>query len=103
MLKSYQRVDSTDLAVREMQYRLEETLHPITSSEIIDGRLLEDLSLETTATDVPHGLGRAIRGYLPVKLSASATIFDDEASNTNKSEFVRLKASGTVTATVWVF
>ena len=40
VLRNFQRTDVTDPEVREVQYRLEEALRPVTGSSIVDGRII---------------------------------------------------------------
>ena len=103
MLKDFESINTTDSDVRELQYRLSTVLRPVTKNPVLDGILLEDIVLGTSSTDVPHKLGRAARGYIPVKMNASANVYDEESSNSNKENFLKLKASASVTVNLWVF
>lgn len=63
------------------------------------------LSVEFTASNtevrIDHNLGRVPSGYLPLKLSAAAIIYDGQSSNTTQTAF--LKASAACTATIMLF
>ena len=103
MIKDFESINTTDSDIRELQYRLSTVLRPVTKAPILDGVLLEDIALSTSSTDVPHKLGRAARGYIPVKMNASANVYDEESSNGDKENFLKLKASASVTVNLWVF
>lgn len=68
---------------------------------LLDGRLIEDVALSGTASQIAHKLGRDYRGWIIVKKNAQQDIW---ASSTSLSgRFLTLSASGTVTASLWVF
>ena len=103
-LRSFQRVDTTDPSIREMQYRLEETLRPVTSSSIVNGRLIEDVSLASgTTSKIAHKLGRSIIGWIVVGKNAAQHVYDENSGKSDLSTYLHLTASGTVTVNVWVF
>tara|TARA_Y100001938_G_scaffold87002_1_gene119312 strand:- start:663 stop:977 length:315 start_codon:yes stop_codon:yes gene_type:complete len=102
-LRKYERVQSQDPTINKVQERLERAFIPLFGSLIIDGVLIEDLSLNTSTLEIPHGLGRPYRGYFVADLNADARVYRDTSSASNPSQFLPLKASGAVTAKVWVF
>ena len=102
-LRKYERVQSQDSTINRIQDRLESAFVPIFGSLVVDGILLEDLSLSTATLEIPHGLGRPYRGYFVADLNADARVYRDTSSTSNPSQFLPLKASGAVTAKVWVF
>lgn len=67
-----------------------------------NGILLESVSLASGNTDVSHKLGRKFQGYLILKQTASATIYNNQGS-TDDTKFLRLNASGATTVNIWVF
>jgi len=103
-LRDFQRVDTTDPSLREMQYRLEETLKPVTGSSIVDGRLIKDISLASgTTTKIAHKLGRSIVGWIVVGKSAAQHVYDENSAKSDLGTYLYLTAGGTVTVNVWVF
>ena len=73
----------TDDAIRSLQ-----------QVEIIEGRLLKDLSISNTPTDgpgVPHGLGREYRGFIPTKPIGEHVIHINDAHPSDKTKFIGLK------------
>ena len=75
-------------------------LDPIVSNTIIQGQQLTGIKLTTSATTVPHGLGRTQLGWFITDINAAATIF--RTGNFNASNFV-LTASAACTTNIWVF
>lgn len=103
-LRSFQRVDTTDSKMREMQYRLEETLRPVTDSSIVDGLLIEDIDLASgTTKKIAHKLGRNMIGWIVVGRNAAQHVYDANAGKSDLDQFLYLTAGGTVTVNVWVF
>ena len=103
-LRNFERVDTTDPSLREMQYRLEEALRPVTGSSIVDGRLIEDISLASgTTTKIAHKMGRSIIGWIVVGKNAAQHIYDQNSGKSDLDTYLYLTAGGTVTVNVWVF
>lgn len=78
------------------------------SAELIDnpllnGQLIENVSLSATTYSVSHGLGRAYRGYIVVKRNANQLEYVDTTSTANPTTHIPLKAGGAVTVSLWVF
>lgn len=69
---------------------------------ILDGRLLENVVLTTTAVEVPHGLGRKPRGWILVKSGVSIIVYQTSESAYPELN-LRLTASGTDVVSIWVF
>lgn len=75
------------------------------ASELVDvpllgGRLVEDVSVDTTGVVVNHRLGREPRGVLVVKNSTTASYQTDAFS---KTTLTITASSGTSTVSIWVF
>lgn len=88
----------------QIQKRFAEWINKLkTSCPIMDGVLLEGVSLSATAVDTPHKLSREWRGYIVMSLSAGETVFAARVSATSDASFIRLTATGAVTASIWVF
>jgi hypothetical protein len=69
---------------------------------ILNGSLIENVILSTTATKISHKLGRPFTGFIVVKKNANVDIWMDSSAVDN-SLFIPLDASGTVTVSLWVF
>ena len=103
-LKSFQRIDVTDPRIMELQYRLEETLRPVTDSSILGGILIKDVDLASgTSTKVAHKLGRKLQGWIIVGKTAAQHVYDENEGESDLDEFLHLTAGGTVTVNVWIF
>jgi hypothetical protein len=71
---------------------------------ILQGRLIEDQVL-TGGTDMTifHLLGRRLKGWFPVRISADTRIFDKQSTNASPDETLVLRSVNTVTVSLWVF
>ena len=74
----------------------------VSVNELLNGRLLENIAIATTATKVSHGLKRVPRGWLVVDRTADARVFRD-STGTERTTFLTLKASAACTVSLWVF
>lgn len=78
-------------------------LDSVTGKEILDGILLEDLTLTGAVENViPHKLGRKYRGFHPVRNSSGAT-FDENYNSTDREVNLRVTPSADCKASIWVF
>ena len=97
-LRNYERVNLTSPELRE------ETFRPITTSTIIDGRLISDIDLASgTVSKIAHKLGRKLQGWVIVGKGAAQYVYDNNSGQSDLDEYIHLTAGGTVTVNVWVF
>lgn len=76
----------------------------LASKAILDGLLLQGVDLVTgSANEVPHLLGRALIGWLPVRVRAGVMIWDSQDDNANPTATLSLNCSADVTVDLWVF
>lgn len=103
-IRSFERISVTDPEIQNLQYRLEETLRPVTSSSVIDGNLIEDISLASgTTSKIAHKLGRKLIGWIIVGKDAAQHVYDVNSGKTDLDTYIHLTAGGTVTVNIWVF
>ena len=103
-IRSFERISVTDPEIQDLQYRLEETLRPVTSSSVIDGNLIEDISLASgTTSKIAHKLGRKLIGWIIVGKDAAQHVYDVNSGKTDLDTYIHLTAGGTVTVNIWVF
>lgn len=89
--------------VARFQDNVEQTFLSLTNKAIIDGVLIDNVNLTTSASDIAHGLGKPVTGYIVIKRNANAVVYDNEQTNTKRDRFLNLQASATVTVSLWVF
>ena len=102
-IRSVKSIGQGEFAVDRLQEYIATAFDGIQKSEIINGVLLKDVALINGATEVAHKLGRELRGWIVVGQSASASIWDSQATHTRKRKTLMLNSSAAVTVSLWVF
>lgn len=78
-------------------------LNPVIACPIINGLLLEDISLETGANVINHKLGRKLIGWIIVRQNADASIYDMQEFNQMPQLTLNLTSSADCNVSLWVF
>lgn len=102
-LIQFKKVGQKSPELTQFQDNCEQTFSRLTNKQILDGVLLEDVALTTAASNISHGLGRPVTGYMVIKKNANAVVYDNESTNTKKTQFLILRASATVIVSLWIF
>ena len=68
----------------------------------------QPIKLSTSFVNVPHRLGRAVRGWIVIDQTTASRVFRDPlpssaATNPDPTLFLRLQSSATTTVKLWVF
>ena len=100
MIKPFRKINTNDLGLMQLQTNVYESLSPLSRLPLLNGTLLEAVSLSTSDTQVEHKLGRKPLGWLLVDIDADATVFRTAAFN---EQFITLQSSAAVTCNIWVF
>lgn len=69
----------------------------------LQGIVVKNVVINATTTDIQHGLGRAYQGWHLLDIQGDARVWRDPASVSDSSKFLPLRASATVTVSLWVF
>lgn len=96
------RAFSNYIEKTELTEKIKDWTDQIINIPILDGVLLENITLNTTLKNVQHGLKRNVRGWIVVKQNADVNIYDD-APSYNNNQFIKLKATAEVKVSLWVF
>lgn len=100
-MKSYSRVNVNDYELSRVQDAVENALAPILKIELLDGVLLENISLISGQDNlIEHKLGRNFRLWSVMRLNAQSIIYEGTQSLQNK--FINLQCSTSCTITLWV-
>ena len=84
-----------------MQSQLKLVTDYLSTIPLLNGRLIEDVALTTSATAIEHGLGREPTGWFLTDISAAATVHS--TASTLPKRFLNLTASSACTVNLWVF
>lgn len=91
------------LPLDQMQTRWKSALDPVLSSLLLQGQLLQNVSLVAGDNILNTGLGRKLLGWIVVGKSATADIYDKQATNPNPQQTLILSTPAPVTVSLWVF
>lgn len=101
-IKAFQTIHTRDNPdLDRIQSNVEIFTRPLTNLPLLDGRLIEDITLSTSETLVDHKLGRAYRGWIIVDKDAIQDVYVSSAALPER--FLALTAGGAVTVALWVF
>ena len=100
-IKDIKTVRLEEYPLTTLQSNLSEFTKQLTRVPFLDGNLIQDVSVSTTAKEVPHGLGREPIGYFVVKADSSVNVFD--TTSTTPKVTIKLTASASATVSLWVF
>jgi len=93
-----------DSALSQVLQRIKLILEQVTSKSLIDGYLLEGQVLTSgVVNSITHKLGREPLGYIITQRSVDCRVWDDQLINTEKSKYLKLRTSATVTVNIWIF
>lgn len=104
MITAFRRVRTQNDDVQQLQDAVGVVLQDLRGRTLIDGRLVEGVVLAAAQINVvDHLLNRPVRGYIVVRASASANVWDTQDKNVTPSRSLHLWTSAAVTVTLWVF
>ena len=108
MTTRFSRVLQSDADVTLTSDRIQEITDFIEKCPLIDGQLIEDVVVTKPPgvfedTTVSHNLGRVYKGFIVVKKSSAAAIFESSTINKQKSNSLILSTNLSCTVSLWVF
>lgn len=86
-----------------MQSQWAAQLDPLLALPILNGRLIENVTLTTGSNTINHKLSRKLVGYIVCLKSANVTLYDTQTTNTMTDKTLQLTSSGAAVVTLWVF
>lgn len=93
-------VVTADKDLNLFQTQLGKSLQPIISNPILDGTMLNGISLASGATTFPTNLNRTQQGWFLTDVNGAATIYRSQPFNDST---LTLTSNAAVTANIWVF
>lgn len=101
--KTIPRMHTDDREVNQLQTNILSVLNPVLQNPLLNGALLESVSLGTGTNTVSHGLGRPLRGWIITRRSTAATTYDTQATNPTPELTLTLTSSGANVVSLYVF
>jgi|TARA_Y100001938_G_scaffold133584_1_gene193128 hypothetical protein len=94
--------ESGDL--EQIQNNLENRFRDLEACDIIQGRLITEISLASGDNDIEHKLGRTARGFIITRFrEAHANVYEKISTNSSLDRVLKLNSSGATTVDIWVF
>ena len=103
MLTKLSKVQSTDDVLNRVQDGLIRSLNPVLGNQILQGQLLQSVSLATGLNTINHKLGRDLVGWFITRLRANSIVWDSQDTNQSSNLTLILNASAPVVIDLWVF
>lgn len=103
MISQFRKIRSTINDIQRVQDAVAVVFNSLLKKQILDGRLIRDKFLDSSANpiSIDHGLGKAPRGWVIVKQDADANVYESTSSTPNAT--LELNATADVTVSLWVF
>jgi hypothetical protein len=86
-----------------MQTQWASQLDPVLANLLVQGQLLQNISLINGTTAINHKLGRKLQGWMIVGINGIAAVYDTQASNQTPALTLQLVSNAAVTVNLWVF
>ena len=103
-ISAFSRVSTEDDRVEGLQNSLESSFRSFQSCPLLDGHLLEDVSLVSGLNTIDHKLGRPIRGWIITRSNGGLHIPSvDQDNNRHDDKTLVIFFSQAATADIWVF
>lgn len=91
------------LDLPKMQTTWASAIDPVINNPIINGLILQNISLTTGTNVINHKLGRKLQGWYITRVRSSVTIYDTQDSNQTPELTLILVASAPATINLAVF
>lgn len=101
MIKAFKKISQTIPELQQVINAVVEFVRPLELNPILDSKLLTDVVIGTSATHIPHTLGRPWVGW--VVTSRTSSVVPYETTQTDASRFLSLIAASSTTVDIYVF
>lgn len=102
-LRDYKKINSPDEILNRVQDEVSNAISQLLRTELLDGRLIQNVVLTAGENSVEHKLDRAPIGWVVTRKRANSEVWDSQDDNTRPNRFLTLNASADVTVDIWVF
>lgn len=102
-MQSIAQVQSDDRNMNQLQQNISTAVTPLLRNPVLNGIILDNVSLVMGANSVQHKLNRKLQGWVLVRVRNDATIYDTQDSNPTPEVTLHLVASADVIVNLYVF
>lgn len=103
MIPNYKKIRSENSDIRQIQDAIALVIDQISSKDILDGILVEDISLVSGVNLVSHKLDRAPKGFIVVARNANQNVWNGVSTRAVSNLNMALQCSGSVKVSIWFF
>lgn len=96
-------VSGLDALTSQLQTNIAQALRPLLNNLLLNGRVLEQVTLAIGTNVVPTGLGRPVLGWVITRKRSAANIYDSQDSNTTPALNLLLVSDAVATVDIYVF
>jgi len=96
-------VQTASRELNQFQQQVISAVDPVLENPIVNGRLIESITITSGINRIDHGLGRTLVGWIVVRNGASVTFYDNQSTNSTPDRTLVLTASGAATISLYVF
>lgn len=86
-----------------MQSQWASQLNPVIANSLVQGVLLERVSLSSGLNTINHRLGRKLKGWFVTRIRGPASLYDTQDTNQMPDKTLTLNSSAAVIVDLWVF
>jgi hypothetical protein len=101
MIKPFRKIAQVTPELQAVINAIADFVRPIERNPILDFIILRDVAIGTSATNIPHKLGRAWQGW--VIIGRSSAVVPYEATQTDDTTYLTLIAGSAVTVDLYIF
>lgn len=102
-LMKFTKLNTPDQLLNRVQDNVDRSLNPVIDVPILDGVLLQSVTLASGSNVINHTLGKTLTGWSIVRQRGVASIYDEQSSNKFPSRTLLLNSSAAVSVDLWVF
>ena len=104
MVRSIQKIHQESPSSDRMTDNALQVIEPILRKEILDGRLIKNISFlaDPVVTSIEHGLGRNYIGFFATNVHSGFGVFS-KGNNNNSDKFINLISLVDCEVDMWVF
>lgn len=100
-LKGFRNPQQNDGPTQALTKAVADFTRQLENNPLLGGRILADITVGTSTTNIPHLLGQAWKGWIVVKNSNGATV--EQSSQVDNLQYLSLFASAPVVVNIYVF
>ncbi len=95
--------NTSDRILSMMQSQWAAQLDPLLACPLVNGRLIQSVTLTTGNNTINHKLSRKLVGWIVVGQTAASSFYDNQSTNQMSDMTLILNSSAPCVVSLWVF